>query len=104
MISSGSFGAISDLYLSPLHQILINDKFVCVKQLENVQQVFVSFTLEYYHIKTADYFRDSIVAEGVITETWSGIDPLDFELTHKSEFITKYNTVKIDNYSRKILV
>jgi hypothetical protein len=104
LISSGSFGAISDLYLSPLHQILIEDKFVCVKQLDNVQQVFVSFTLEYYHIKTADYFRDTIVAEGVITETWSGIDPLDFELTRESEFITKFNTVKIDNYSRKILV
>ena len=104
MIPSGSFGAISDLYLSPMHQVLINDTFICVKEISNIQQVFAGFTLEYYHIKTADYFKDTIIAEGVITETWSGIEPFEFTVSQNNEFINKYNSVKIDDYSRTIAV
>jgi hypothetical protein len=102
-IPIGTFGAISDLYVSPMHQILIDNKFICVKQLTNLQQVFMGFTLEYYHIKTADYFKDTIIAEGVITETWSGLDPLEFEFNNHSDFMNLYNSVKIDEYSRTIV-
>jgi hypothetical protein len=104
LIPSGTYGAISDLYLSPMHQVLIDNKFICVKHIANLQQVFTGFTLEYYHIKTADYFRDTIIAEGVITETWSGLDPFEFEFTKHSEFMDKYNSVKIDEYSRTLLL
>ena len=104
MIPCGTFGAISDLYLSPMHQVLINNTFLCVKEISQIQQVFMGFTLEYYHIKTADYFKDTIIAEGVITETWSGLEQFEFEFTQNNEFINKYNSVKIDEYSRTIAV
>jgi hypothetical protein len=104
LIPAGTFGAISDLYLSPLHQVLIDNTFVCVKQLGNIEQVFAGFTLEYYHIKTGNYFKDTIIAEGVITETWSGFDPLEFEFSQNNEFMRQYNSVKIDEFSRSIAV
>lgn len=102
LIPCGTYGAVSNLYLSPLHQVLINNTFTAVKQLNNIKQVFAGFTLEYYHIKTRDYFKDTIIAEGVITETWSGIDPLDIEFSQSSQFMDMYNKVKIDEYSRMI--
>ena len=69
-----------------------------------LEQVFADFTLEYYHIKTANYFKDTIIAEGVITETWSGFNPLEFEFSQNNEFISQYNSVKIDEFSRSIAV
>jgi len=104
LIPSGSYGAVSDLYLSPLHQVLIDNTFTCVKQLIGLEQVFAGFTLEYYHIKTSDYFKDTIIAEGVITETWSGVEPFELKFSQNIDFISKYNSVKIDEYSRLILV
>jgi hypothetical protein len=67
-----------------------------------LEQVFADFTLEYYHIKTANYFKDTIIAE--VVNTWSGFDPLEFEFSQNNEFISQYNSVKIDEFSRSIAV
>lgn len=34
----------------------------------------------YYHIMTENYFTDTMVADGVVVETWSGNDANNFKL------------------------
>jgi hypothetical protein len=102
IIPKNSFGAICDLYLSPLHQVLIGDTFVPVKYIPGLRQQFMGFNLEYYHFKTDDYFRDTVIADGVITETWSGFDPMETEFNET--FLTTYNDVKMEHSYRKLLV
>jgi hypothetical protein len=103
LIPKNVFGAITNLYLSPLHQILIGDTFVPVKYIPNLKQVFKGFNLEYYHFKTDDYFSDTVIADGVITETWSGYDPMEYEFKADQNFINKYNDVKMEHNYRKLI-
>jgi hypothetical protein len=67
-----SYKCITDLYLSPCHEILIGNKFVAVKDLgDRFKQTELDDgddKYEYYHITTDNYFTDVIMANGVPCE------------------------------------
>ena len=82
-----SYKCIDDLYLSPRHEILIENKFTAVqdlggkfeqvdlfvggnecKRITNAQRCKDSY--EYYHITTDNYFTDVIMSNGIPSESF----------------------------------
>ena len=63
------------LFISPLHKFAIRDnmwvtpKIGMLKGL-NITQCPMGQTITYYHVQCENYSRDSIIAEGVVTESF----------------------------------
>ena len=75
IIRKGTYGAIEDLYLSKGHSILIDNTFKWPFKLELEMNTSLS-TIQYYCLMCEDYYKDTLIANGVIVETWSGYDPI----------------------------
>lgn len=72
LIRKGKFGAFEDLYISRWHCILINNKyFVETHKLTNIETKYTEF-ITYYHIQLENFYTDTLVANGVAVECWSG--------------------------------
>lgn len=71
IVRKGHYNAIEDLYISPKHCILIdNNRFVEADKLNLEKSDMKDEVIIYYHIKTTDYFKDVIMANGVPVETY----------------------------------
>lgn len=90
IIPKGKFNAFQDLYLSPHHGILIGNKFHCAKDLET-EKYNTNKLLHYFHIRTEDYFRDTLVANGVAVETYNGKNLDDKYYKNYKLFTDKFN-------------
>lgn len=95
IIPKGKFNAFEDLYLSPHHGILIGKKFHCAKDLET-ERYKTDELLHYFHIRTEDYFKDTLVANGVVVETYNG-NNLD------EEYFVKYKLFT-DKFNQRLLL
>lgn len=60
-----------DLYLSPLHAVLVDSMFIQIQQLP-FKQVNHSDTMTYYHIVLPNFFTDAIIANGIVCEGYAG--------------------------------
>jgi antigen 43 len=64
-----------DLYVSPLHRIIIDGKMVCAKDMVNGTTIYQDINCEsihYYHLELNDHA--SIIANGVLSETYKDFD------------------------------
>jgi hypothetical protein len=96
IIPKGKMGAFEDLYISPCHSILIGNKFYLAKNLY-FESYKTNNLLYYYHIETEDYLKDTLIANGVIVET--------FNPNNKDElFIKKYKSLINNLNERKLLL
>jgi hypothetical protein len=71
----GENSPIEDLYVSPLHRIIIDGKMVCAKDMVNGTTIFQDNSCEsihYYHLELKDHA--SIIANGVLSETYKDFD------------------------------
>ncbi len=85
MLKKEPMGAVEDLYISKYHALLINDIFVEACKLGlDVKNDFKN-QITYYLLKTENYFTDTIVANGVIVETWGGYNVLTDK--YEDEFV-----------------
>lgn len=99
IIRKGNYGAIEDLYMSQYHAILIDDLFIQTRHLiEEINEEY-NFTIEYFCVKTENYFEDTMIANGVTIETWGGYNPStdvnDAEVTNE---MYKEHIVKTEKY------
>jgi hypothetical protein len=105
IIRKGYCGATEDLYISKNHGILINDLFVPTRYLAEEIDEEYKFTVEYFCVGTADFFTDTLIANGIPVETWGEYNPSTGKNDSKyiCDEIAKY-TQKTDNYGmcRKI--
>lgn len=96
LIKKGEYSAIEDLYISKGHAIFHCDEFIYPNELGIIQIKNKDNTpYSYYHIETEDYLKDTIVANGVILETYTEI----FEY----QFINLSDEYKNKNCRRVIL-
>lgn len=73
LIKKGEYGSLEDLYISKYHTMYLNDEFVCPDQLK-IPQIENTYTpINYYHIETENYLTDTIIANGVIVETYDAL-------------------------------
>ncbi len=71
VIRKGQYNAFEDLYISPKHSILINnERFIQTYKLRLEKSGIKDQVITYYHIKTNNFFKDVIVANGVAVETY----------------------------------
>jgi hypothetical protein len=83
LIPTNSLNATEDLYVSKHHALLMSDgiHFQTPKQMGFKQSTephhAIGNTVTYYHIKTPNYFQDTLMANGVISETWSDMKTCD---------------------------
>jgi hypothetical protein len=66
---------IVPLFLSPLHKFAIRDNMWVTPKIGmqkglDIKQCPMGQTITYYHVQCENYFRDSIIAEGVVTESF----------------------------------
>lgn len=73
IIRKGTFNAIEDLYLSSGHAILIDNVFDYPFNL-NLEICEKYSILNYYCLAMDDYLNDTLVANGVVVETWGELD------------------------------
>ena len=73
VIQSGKYNAYKDLFISGGHAILIDNYFVSAYHLDLSQDTNFSL-IEYYCLETEDFYKDTIIANGVVVETWDGFD------------------------------
>jgi|LauGreSuBDMM15SN_2_FD.fasta_scaffold73752_1 hypothetical protein len=59
-----------DLYLSPLHAVLVGNTFIAIKYLNFKQTKRSDHTdaITYYHIVLPNYYTDAIIANGIVCE------------------------------------
>jgi len=77
-IEAGAFGPSyppRELCVSPLHAILDNKgvwhiPHVAAKHNANITQVDVGKPITYYHIECPDFYRDNLIAEGAVVESF----------------------------------
>jgi hypothetical protein len=89
IIPTGFMNATQPFFVSPNHGIILN-QFVIPSKLLNLEQKSDLDLIEYYNLKLEDYFRDSLVVNGVVLECWDGIVQVEAVLPKNKEFMTKY--------------
>lgn len=72
IIRKGKLGAFEDLYISPNHSVLYKKKLFPAKLL-NLETLDI-YHIQYYSIMLEN-LKDTLVANGVIVESWGGFDP-----------------------------
>jgi hypothetical protein len=72
IIKKNCFGAIEDLYISKLHKVFVNNKFICSHSL-NLSKMNIESNqpINYFHIETTDYLNDDIIVNGVVVESYT---------------------------------
>ena len=77
IIVKGSYGAIEDLYLSPGHKVMVNDKFLSSDKLDLIKMTInTNAPICYYHVETKNYLEDNIIVNGVVVETFTNKEEL----------------------------
>ena len=71
IIKKGEYNAFEDLYISEGHGILIDDYFDYPFNL-GLEQRKLNELLTYYLIRTENFLTDTLIANGVIIESWGG--------------------------------
>lgn len=71
IVKKKTYGAFEDLYLSKHHCVLINDEYFDVPhriglELSDIKHQMIT----YYHIETENYLYDTMIANGVVVETY----------------------------------
>lgn len=80
IIKKGEYNAIDDLYISNGHGILINNEYFDYPFRLNIQKSdLLNKVLTYYHLVTEDYLYDTLVANGVVVETYGKFMHIDPE-------------------------
>ncbi len=75
VIKKGTFGAFENLYLSPGHSILVEDYFIASdNRLLKLEKDLNFNKIEYYNLQVTNFYNDTIIANGVIVETWDGFE------------------------------
>jgi len=90
-----------DLYLSPGHEILINNVFTAIQNFGNrFQQIELAESYDYYHITTDNYFTDVIMANGIPSESFGM-----YMCENMNTFFINalFRTIRINRISRKLL-
>lgn len=85
-----------DLYVSPGHSILINDKMVLAKRLVNGVNIYPDMHAEevtYYHVECARH--SAIIANGVVSESY-------LESNNRHVFDNKTKPPKINSFGFKL--
>lgn len=85
LIRKGMYNANKDFYLSRNHGILINGEYIVPAKYLNLELYNLGHIIIYYLIMTENFFKDTMVANGVTVETWGGYNPLTD--THEDIFI-----------------
>jgi len=70
-----NFTCNQDLYISKDHAILFNNIFIPVHNTEHKMIQYISNrsdVYEYYHITSENYFTDTIISNGIPTESYGG--------------------------------
>jgi hypothetical protein len=77
LIPARTFGSAQprDLILSPTHAIQIRKgvwmhPFIAAKTNTAIRQILLGEAVDYYHLECPMYFRDNLVANGCITESF----------------------------------
>jgi hypothetical protein len=66
-----TYTCTEDLYLSPKHEILVDNMFTAIQDFgDKFQQIELAETYDYYHITTDNYFTDVIMANGIPSESF----------------------------------
>jgi hypothetical protein len=95
-ICAGSLGAnypVRDLYITGYHAIKdARGVWQMPKELANITQCSVGESVTYYHIACPSYFKDDLIAEGMVVESFG------FGSLKKSPYLWKAN---IGGYIRK---
>lgn len=88
LIKKGEYGSFEDLYISKGHAIYLDGEFVWPFKL-NLPQVENSNyePICYFHIETENYLKDTIIANGVIIETYCAKE--NYFLQHVPKYINK---------------
>lgn len=89
IIKTGNYNAFEDLYLSSGHAILIDNYFMSANQL-NLEQDTTHYLIEYYGIQTENFYQDTIIANGVIVETWDGFEEDQLYQNIDHHFLDEY--------------
>lgn len=98
------YKATKDLYLSPDHAILCNDRFIPVNQsnMKQIETIQSTKELIYYHLTTDNYFSDTVVANGIPTESYGGNIVKNIKNEFDLEFTKRMaQAVKNEDGSRK---
>lgn len=81
----------NDLRLSPNHAIRISEKYWVIPRLakdifKQVKQYDVGKPITYYHLETPNFYKDHLVCDGTIVESYSGkqLDHMKQELYYQS--------------------
>ena len=61
-----------DLWISQGHTILMGNEFILPKEIHDFEKDLTSEIVQYFHIMTENYYKDTIVANGIPIETWGG--------------------------------
>ena len=75
LIKKGLYNAFEDLYISPKHSLLIDNKYFNEAENLNLERYTEEKIIVYYNICLENYLSDTIVANGVIVESWCGLSP-----------------------------
>jgi hypothetical protein len=103
IVPVGLFDCSTEIYLSPNHGIIINGYVVPVKYMNLLQKTDLK-EIEYYNLKLEDYFTDTIVAGGLITESWDGITIMDDSFLEKWCKAMKYKSLIIEGSIGKLCI
>lgn len=72
----GEYKPLNNTYISKNHAILINNRWYYAGDL-NFKQEYDKKEIVYYHIKLNNYYRDNLVVNGIIMESWDGYDAVE---------------------------
>jgi len=89
VIKNGEFDAFKDLYISGGHAILIDNYFVTAGDLYIEQNNNISL-IEYYAIQTENFYKDTIIANGVVVESWDGFEEEQLYQNIEHKFLDEY--------------
>lgn len=88
IVRKGTYGAFEDLYLSRGHSILVENIFYHAFKLNlEVQTDNILYT--YHCLKLENFLTDTLVANGVVVECWSGWTSENPVTNVPKEYITK---------------
>lgn len=74
VVKKGQYGAIDDLYLSKHHCLLIDNDYYDVPYRIGLELSDIKYkVINYYHLETENYLYDTMIANGVIVETYTKI-------------------------------
>jgi hypothetical protein len=107
IVTKEFMGTDQEIYLSPNHGILINNLIVPIKYTNLLKKNDLDEIL-YYNLKLQNYFKDTIVAGGLICESWDGINQELFgpkkEFEEKYKSFLQYKTLVVEGEKGRLFI